>query len=87
MRRGLRPAIRLSIPAPPRPKEKSAPGGCSPPISPVDMNYVKGILREFDRGAYGEAFRGDRLTKICVLGKGVLFPPLVFSVVSYSIFQ
>ena len=33
---------------------------------------MKGILREYDRGAYGEAFRGDRLAKIAVLGKGEL---------------
>eukprot|EP00903_Cladosiphon_okamuranus_P015981 g14761.t1 len=34
------------------------------------MNLVKGILREYDRGCYGEDFRGDRLAKIGILGKG-----------------
>lgn len=70
MRHYGKPAIRLSIPAPPRPRERGATGGDSPPGSPVDMHSVKGILREYDRGAYGEAFRGDRLAKIAVLGKG-----------------
>ncbi|CAM9535585.1 unnamed protein product, partial [Ectocarpus sp. 8 AP-2014] len=37
---------------------------------PMDLNTVKGILREFDRAAYGEAFRGDRLAKIAFLGRG-----------------
>lgn len=79
MRHYGKPAIRLSIPAPPRPRERGATGGDSPPGSPVDMHSVKGILREYDRGAYGEAFRGDRLAKIAVLGKGELLSFVVES--------
>lgn len=76
----------MPLPAPPghRPRGKTARRGgrgsqgrhqrqAPPPppqVFPVEMNGVKGILREFDRGAYGEAFRGDRLVKIAVLGKG-----------------
>ncbi|CAN0029805.1 unnamed protein product [Ectocarpus sp. 6 AP-2014] len=41
-----------------------------PQAYPMDLNTVKGILREFDRAAYGEAFRGDRLAKIAFLGRG-----------------
>lgn len=71
------------LPAPPghRPRGKTKGAGGAgarrhhhqsplPQVSPVEMMEVKGILREFDRGAYGEAFRGDRLVKIAVLGKG-----------------
>jgi len=36
----------------------------------VDINDVKGVLREVDRAAHGETFRGDRLAKITMLGKG-----------------
>ena len=81
-----KPAIRLSIPAPPRPRERGATGGDSPPGSPVDMHSVKGILREYDRGAYGEAFRGDRLAKIAVLGKGELHSFLIESLSSQGYF-
>lgn len=56
---------------PPRPRPREGKSGAGPPqIDPVDMNLVKGILREYDRGAYGEEFRGDRLAKIGFLGKG-----------------
>lgn len=58
---------------PPRPRLRDSKGGEPPQVFPVDMNLVKGILREFDRGAYGEEFRGDRLAKIAVLGKGGSF--------------
>lgn len=80
MRRGQcdRPTIRLTIPSATRPRvtRASSSGGDSPPGSPVDMHSVKGILREYDRGAYGEAFRGERLAKIAVLGKGQFQCPL-----------
>ena len=63
---------------PPRHKQAAAAmaqggGGAGDPSQdvPVDMNLVKGILRDFDRMAHGETFRGDRLAKITVLGKGV----------------
>lgn len=45
-------------------------GESGPRVVPMDMTSVKGILRDFDRAAYGEEFRADRLTRIAMLGKG-----------------
>lgn len=71
-KRDRRAKMRRRMPPRPRPRDQQGKGGAAPPpqIYPVDMNLVKGILREYDRGAYGEEFRGDRLAKIGVLGKG-----------------
>lgn len=64
--------MRLSV-APPLKApciQRGSSAGDSPPGAPINRHTVKSILREFDRAAYGEAFRGDRLVKLAVLGKG-----------------
>lgn len=59
---------------PPRPRPREPKGGAAPPrAQPVDANVVKAIVREYERGAFGEDFREDRLAKIAVLGKGAFF--------------
>lgn len=64
--------MRLSVAPPPKVPciQRGPSAGDSPPGKPITKHTVKSILREFDRAAYGEAFRGDRLVKLSVLGKG-----------------
>lgn len=72
MGRGLMPPRHKQVP-PSAMQGGGGEGGTERPPQPVpvDMNHVKGVLREVERGAYGETFRGDRLAKIAMLGKGV----------------
>ncbi|CAM9826349.1 unnamed protein product, partial [Scytosiphon promiscuus] len=67
--RRQRAIVRLPVSAAMRSRAGGG-GEAAPRVFPADMTSVKGILREFDRAAYGEKFRGDRLAKIAVLGKG-----------------